>query len=77
MIMLVVHKVFQRKKISLKNINALYEENRAYGLYNVRNCLIISYKEPSGFSGELVYPYDEQMRELIECQIAVFKKEYK
>lgn len=75
--MLVNHKVFQKKEVLLKNITSIYEENRANGLHNVRNCLIIAYKEPSGYGDELVYPYDKQMHEAIENQIAIFNKESK
>lgn len=71
---LIVHKVFQKKEILLKNINSIYEENRAYGLHNVRKCLVISYKELSGYSDELVYAYDKQMHEAIEHQISMFKQ---
>ena len=67
---LVIHKLFRTNEILLKNISSLKKEKRSYGKYpNLKECLIIEYKELSGYGDELVYVYDEEMHKLIQEQL--------
>ena len=66
---IVIHKIFRTNTILLRQINNLFKEPRAYGKYGTRECLIITYTEPSGYSDELVYPYDTEMHTIIEKQL--------
>ena len=70
---LVVHKLFRTNTILLSQISSLFKERRAYGKYGTRECLIITYTEPTGYGDELVFTYDLEMHTLIEKQLNLSK----
>ncbi|MDD2791332.1 MAG: hypothetical protein PHU40_11815 [Sulfurimonas sp.] len=61
---LIAYKLLNNNKIPFNNIKDIIIENRYFvgeGRFSTREALVVSYIESSGYGGELIFNYDEDM----------------
>ena len=71
---LIAHKLLNKTKVSLDSIKNIFIENRhfiAEGRFSSRKAIIVLYIETSGYTGELIFNYNEEMYNYLKKALSV------